>query len=202
MNYPDLSNQLQLLPAEFQKLLDLLAEAEIEGRVNLAPTVFDGQADQSRLRSSESDRQMILERRDESIAGLLGSTRLERFRKYEKERPSRKQVSDLGEILGALGMPLNEAQNSALIAALVSEKALSATEIHQIIYESSSGKYSPRVSVEQTGLQLQEVRNERTLERAMTHLSPSQLEVFRILLDQPLAGRRAIARARDKQSGD
>jgi len=108
--YPDIGKALGLSPQEVDRLFDLLTKQNTDReRVFNAPQGSDENSPQAlaRERNGEQD----------ELASLLGG-KYQQWKQYNGELPSRRQLQDLGAVLGTGGTPLSDAQVASLIPAL------------------------------------------------------------------------------------
>jgi len=104
--YPDVGKVLGLSPDEVDQLFDLLYK---QSRPHAPDSMSDAVSVARMQQAAENE-----------LVSLLGS-KYAKWEEYKTEAPTRRHVNDLNAALDAAGTPLTDAQNDALIKALVAE---------------------------------------------------------------------------------
>lgn len=166
---PDVGEVLGLTTAEKDALLDLLATQQTRGVTTLAPENESAQ-------ESEARQQRAYDAHVAELQALLGSKYPE-WRDYEETVPVRMEGRALRADLDALGIPLTQTQERALIEALVTEQL----SINQPV------RTSRGVTIRRTA----EIR-QRLVSAAIPYLSAQQLDGYQALLERRAALQEAL----------
>jgi hypothetical protein len=173
VQYPDVGKALGLSPEEVERLFDMLAKQNAERSRAISGNGPDTGA-------QALARQMAGEQAE--LASVLGD-KFDRWKEYNTQLPTRRQLKDLGAVLNASGAPLTDAQANSLIPALASvEKETTQQRMSQAPQQGGLAvlnRYTPEA-------------NQRLVDAAAPHLTPQQLEAYRQMLDREAARQRAL----------
>lgn len=197
----DLARELELTDAEFERLIELLAEHELQ-----VATAFSRPDTMGNDTINEA--QALRAQLAQDIATLLGYEKAQQYAAFEDTRQVRTQVRRLRGRLSE-GDALTDGQNQRLIAALQEHRVRSNEEIkRRVPSERVSGSmgtwdgaaaYADKTSKlpvhEQFMRQIEEYRK-RQRQGAAAVLNARQLRVFEQMQDEMLAGERVDARTR------
>ena len=195
---PDIATELGLTAEEYERLLEVLAEQNLQ-RMDLIDggdfAYADGMGGLEELVSNQK-----LE-----VANLLGAERAQQLDEYLASQPVRTQVRRLRARLRE-DNALRDDQSARLVAALRDEAVRFSNEQSEQ-YEGENIRYSmgswygahfvaseTRGSTEEQILAQMEDYNGRTMSIAASVLTDSQLEVFTQLMDEDLALQRVQLR--------
>ena len=199
-NYPGLVEALALTPEQGDKLMDLLAELQLERTANPIRITADGQVDPAAMEEMTRRNQQLQQRQDQQITDLLGSAGLQQFRAYEETRSPRMQAQNVRRMMESAGMSLSDAQMRPLTEVYIAEQQRQREEIQAALRQFPAAAGSDRIQqIEERNLQLQEERNRRLLEVARGHLTAPQYERFEATLEQQLVMTRASSRMMRQQ---
>ncbi len=193
--YPDLARELNLSPAQVDKLFDMLARQQsdraytmrsvLEASRNGATPAVAG------MEMARKEKQMR-EANDAELQTLLGD-KYPAWQAYNQALPERRQVKQLQAVLGSTDDALGDAQAKPLIAALAAEQG----RIRQD--ELNSLAASPQ-DFSQQRVQRAEDSNRRLADTASAYLTPQQLDSYKHMLDRQLAITRTLAGATTPRS--
>lgn len=195
-NYPGLAEELGLAPEQADKLMDLLADLQLERNASAAITfTADGQLDPAAMDEMTRRNRELQQRQDEQISALLGSAGLQQFRAYEETRAPRMQAQTVRRMMESAGMPLTDAQMRPLTDVYIAEQRRQTEEMQGMLRQIAPAAGAARMQqIDERNTQLQEERNRRLLEVARGHLTAPQLERFEATLRQQLVMTQATSR--------
>jgi hypothetical protein len=172
--YTGLIESLDLHAEEAEKLVGIFTDREL-GMRDMAIQVED-LPDEQRLEARQNAIGELNRRRDEALAALLGDTRLQRFRDFDKERPGWAQVAEFNQMLGA---PLNADQSKPLVATLLAEQK----RMRDALQGKATGVGSDPAAQARQAEELLEYHR-RTVAAARSYLTTSQLEVLQAMFER------------------
>lgn len=189
--HPDLRSALQLQPEEADKLLELLAEQQLEFTA-LMPPGRNGRPED--LAEMQKRRDQIRQEFEARIAQTFGDTKLEQWQQYQKTLGARSQIRDLRVELAEAGIPLRESQIEPLVSSLAAEQQRRAQESQNYRAQLNAlGNTTPAnriMSLEQE-LERTAEYHRRLHDAAAPYLSREQLRRFDQNLDRQLQMQRA-----------
>jgi len=207
LDYPGLIDALGVTTGEAEELFDLLTTVQLQKRSVNVPVILGQAPDVAALQVMIDARQEIQRQRNASLTAMLGPAGFERFTRYEQEeRPARSQVSSLGRTLATAGDPLEGTQLRPLVTAFAALQKLEREETQHAASrmppEESPAEVSaltaPRLTI--ADLERRAASNQRLLEAAAPHLSPTQFAAFAAELDRSLAQARAVVRVQGESA--
>lgn len=193
--YPGLAEALGLAPADAERLLDALADAEVERSAAPAVLRSNGQLDPAALEELRRRQDEHTRRQDEVLAAILGPEGPARFREYEGTRGARTEVASVAQALQARQAPLDEAQSRALTDIFIAEVQRQQQESREMV-QRFAAQASPEdaLRVQEASLDLAAERNRRILEAARGHLTAQQLQLLQEEFNHQVAMNRATMR--------
>lgn len=199
-NNMGMAEELGLSQAEADKLLDLLAEQQMDMSGNFALLGAD-QKDPAAMQESMRKQQESLRQRDEAIAALLGPSKNAQWRQYQQNAPVRSRVTSMNNTLSQAGLGLNAGQQKSLQGVLAAQMQNQNQEFAALARGVDTRTAAGRAQVEDALRNRQAESNRRVLADAQSILNEQQLVVLRAQLEQQEALNRAMARARER-AGD
>lgn len=173
--FPDLAVELNLSPAEAEKLMDLIVRQGTETMGD----AFGMLGGDSKTRQDSQRKMMDRQLANEAeLKALLGS-RYPEWQDYQGTIAARQQVTQLRAMLGPGDNALGEAQVKPLTAALGAETARINEEMRS---KMTSPSGSENVLLEQ--VQYMADQNHRLIKAASSHLTAAQLDGYRRMLKQ------------------
>jgi hypothetical protein len=154
--YPDVGKVLGLSRDEVDQLFDLLYQ-QAQPRT---PDQTSDAVSVARMQQAAQD----------ELVSLLGS-KYAKWEEYKTEAPTRRHVNDLNAALDAAGTPLTEAQNNALIQALVAEERRNSQMPGDRPIPGNYYRFTPEAT-----------RN--LLNASSAYLTPQQMETYRQVLER------------------
>lgn len=165
--FPELGEVLRLAPSEVDSLLNLLARQRTEAAINALPPSSGAAALRPQdVTAIAEDRNL---RNENEIRELLGEKYPE-WKDYQKSIPTRRQIDVLRAKLGSGVDSLSAEQESALIRELTTEQSRFQHESEQLPGGFSGNR--------------REMLEKRLLSVASIYLTPTQLAIYRGLLEQ------------------
>lgn len=185
--YSDLGKSLNLPSDEVDKLLDLLAEHQL----NSMPPFIPPGADQPDADRSEWARRMQESQRkkEADIRALLGDTKYPEWQDYQSSMGARMQVRNLRSILEESSEPLREDQYLPLVTAIADEQRRLGTETRSELFKtrpSGPMTHAEQLAMMEQSLERTAEHNQRMRDAAASYLSAAQLERFDKMLNQQL----------------
>jgi hypothetical protein len=196
--YPDLLTALRLQPQEAERLMDVLAEQQLNMISNQPPFRGRGQPpDPTEVQQYQQQVQQQQRERDAQIAALLGDAKLQEWQQYQKTLGARAQIRELRTELAESGIPLREGQVEPLVSALASEQERRSQEMMKDRARLNAlGTTMPagRVTMMEQDLERAADYNQRLHDAAAPYLSSDQLRRFDAHLNQQLEAQRVNVR--------
>jgi hypothetical protein len=168
---PDLAKELNLSPAEAEKLMELLAKQQNAQIGQLA----GGGSVQDMIANAEQIRQA----NEAEIAAQLGG-KYPQWQEYQATLPMRQQVNQLQTTLSATGNQLSDSQTKPLIAALSAEQK-------RITEDSRNVTAAPGATPQERRDQRQQrtaESNRRMVEAASPYMNAQQLDAYKASLQR------------------
>ncbi len=207
-NYPDLASALRLQPEELEKLLDLLADQQLQSMGEFGPfedPASAGTAAEQQQKMAEWRRRMEEEqsRREAGIAALLGP-KYQDWQEYQGSLGARMQARELRNTLDSSAEPLRAEQIRPLVAAIAEAERLAATEMRNEMQRRPPAQVpSPeqRLAMLDQMIERTEAYQQRLHDAVLPHLTAAQLEGFDQMMKQQLDMQRAqLAMMREQQA--
>src|SRR5262245_8829947 len=179
--YPDLARALKIPDKTAIRLVELRANQQVRGFV--AGPEPEDEASQPMFQLEVQQRR---DQADAEIASLIGNAKLQQWKDYEKSIGERQQVRLLRLELMDSSEPLDFEKGDQLIDALYEERVRVAKEFESIIAEQEErGEDDPPPERLAEKLADSSAKaNKRLLEASKDVLSPSQIEIFRNMLER------------------
>jgi hypothetical protein len=176
--YPDVGKVLNLTDDEVQKLFDLLARQQIDIGMDSMDMIAGKASDPAAVQESQRKLTEKQQASEAELAELLG-TRYPKWKEYESTRVARQQVQQFESTLGSSSR-LSDAQRDELITALAAAEKATGEETR------AAPPVSGRTQQEMMDNELKTLKehNRRMVEAATAHLTPTQLDAFRRMMDQ------------------
>lgn len=195
-NNAGLAEELGLTQAEADKVLDLLAEQELNASLDsmFVTTANDPAALQEMLRKQQEYQRQ----RDEKVAALLGPGKAGQWQQYQQDAPTRNRVLSINRMLVQGNQPLSAGQQKALASVLTTELRSLNAEMAVLTRDITTMDPATRTRVEETARRAQDESSQRILVAAAPILSAAQLAVVRAQFEQQSAMSRAAMRARER----
>ena len=169
-SYPELTSELGFSQTEVERVLDLLAEYQMNMDSTLSS--LDRTGGRIVVTQEMGDRlQEFSRQRDQALSTALGPARYAQWQQYERDYPARSQVNALNAMLARAGQPMNAAQLKSMTEVLV-----------------EAMRQQPQ-SAETT---------QRIMTAASRLLSAPQIELVRAQFEQQAALSQAVAGARER----
>ena len=177
-----LREALRLQPQEADRLMDLLAEQQLNMMSNPPPFGGRGQPpDPAELQQYQQQAQQQQRERDAQIASLLGDSKLQEWQSYQKTLGARSQLRELRTELAEAGMPLREGQIEPLVNSIAAEQEWRTQESMKYRSQLNAlGNAAPanRVNMMEQNLERAAEYNRRLHDAAAPYLSSDQLRRF------------------------
>jgi hypothetical protein len=137
--YPDLAASLNLQPAEADRLLDLLAEQELEARViSMGTANEDGSYTVENMSMSGQQLLELRQKTEAEQAALLGEVTMQEWKRYRDSLGARAQVRELRTMLAESDYMLRDDQFAPMVAALAAEQQQHQAEREKLYYGSGN----------------------------------------------------------------
>lgn len=181
--YPGLAEELGLGKEEADQLFGLLAQNQMDLSAQTRNRLTgDQQVDQAALAQSNQARQALQRDLEDSLQNMLGAARYRQWQDYQQTRSQWRAASDYASTLAQAGVPMDSAQNKALVQVLIAEQR----------------NPQVRAQAQQTPGERRAQGNQRLLDAAAGALSPQQISVLRAQFEQQEAIDRAQQRVRER----
>jgi hypothetical protein len=195
-NYPGMAEEMGLSAADAAALFDRIAEYELDinGLFSQTAIVANDATASAELskKLQEASRQ-----REQAIAAELGPARYAQWQQYLQNASARSQANSLSDALAQAGLPLNAAQFRSLTTALVKEAQHQRGETALSRNVTAQDPIS-RAQSEDASHKLREESSQRMLAATAAFLSPEQVAVVRMQMQQQIAMSRVLSRARER----
>ena len=186
--FPDLAESLNLQPAEMNRLLDLLAEQELEARIiGMGPANEDGSFSSENTAARRQQFEELRQKAEAEQTALLGEATMQEWHQYRDSLGARAQVRELRTMLAESDYMLRDDQFAPMVAALAAEQKRHEAERDQLYH----GPGNPARPTPQEVIEYMERRQsliEQSLQRrhetASRFLDPEQLKRYDQMLDR------------------
>lgn len=188
--YSDLGATLNLQADELDKLLDLLAEHQVQSMQDMRSFAqaagtpdANSQTDWGR-RMTEGQR-----KRDADIAALLGDAKYQEWKDYQGSMGARMQVRQLRSVLESSPEPLRADQLQPLVTAIADEQRRQASDMRNEVpgaHDQGAASESERMASFERSLERTAQYNQRVRDAAAQYLSSQQLASFDQMLSRQL----------------
>lgn len=194
--YPDLADALQLLPEQYDQLMDILARQQIESMTRSPPfNPGNGAIDRDALRDWQQQMQQQRLDQEAQLAGVLGDAKMQQWKEYQQEMPARMQIKQLRNSLDGSPDPLRRDQIQPLVAAIGAEQQYSMAKMREYAMAqynvARNGSGVDQVTAMEQHLENTKQSNQRLHDAVAPYLSRRQLEQFDRMMTQQLTMQRA-----------
>jgi hypothetical protein len=196
-SFPSLDRVLGLSSEEHSRLLDMLAEQQIDIQMQHSRCVVDPACNSQRWHYNEDSQQR-------EIAALLGPDRSQQFESYKNTLGERESVTNLRARLPD-SQRLSDANAEGLIAALAEERAALSREAAQngggtFGFGMGAGMlFAPSEGTPETQYEAARQYSQRLRDRAAAHLTTEQQRQFNEMQDEQLIAFRNMLRNKNNQ---
>lgn len=194
--YPDLAKELNLTPAEAEKLFDLLAKHQNDLGMESMGLLGGGPQDPAAMQDMMRKVDEKQRANEAELAAALGS-KYPQWQEYQSTQAARQEVNQLREALSSTDTPLTAAQSKSLITAFTTEQKRIDQE--QRVAASSTARNSPNMMDDE--LQRATDHQRRFVDVAANHLTATQLEEYKRHVDQQQDMMRTMMRAMGGMGG-
>jgi hypothetical protein len=190
---PGLAETLGLSAKEADQLFEVMAERQLNLTTELTEAMVGGGP------TAIPDIARITAGREDPARAALGEAKYAQYQEYQRNvRPALTQVASIGSSLTAAGQPMNDSQNRALTAAMMTEQQRQRQEAAMPRPNPSPGVPRGIADTLTQSANRQQESNRRILEASAATLNSAQLEVLKQQFDQQDATRRrSIETAKD-----
>lgn len=186
--HADLGFALNLPQEEVDKLLDLLAEHQLQSMDNAPP--FRPGAEGNSQPSQEWFRQMAenQRKREAEVKTLLGDAKYQEWQEYQQSMGARMQVNNLRSVLEGSSEPLRRDQYQSLVKVIADEQRAEASVRMESLKNRPPGplSHADQMAMIEQSIERNAERNQRSRDAAASYLTSGQLERFDRMLNQQL----------------
>jgi hypothetical protein len=205
-SYPNLGSELGLSAEESRRLLDLLAEQQLQMMENQPEYVFTDTPAPAAMQEAQRVVQQRQQQQQSEVETLLGSANYQKWQEYQQTLAERHRAAAIQSSLAMSGAPLDNQQSKALLTALIEEQRKQQREMPSAGYPAAlviGGNVSSNdVSAEEQWLKVRESSYERMVESLDSSLTTQQLSHLQELFEQELEMQRVHMKMLRAQGAD
>lgn len=191
----DLAEELGITEAEANKIIDVLAEYQVNMNAELTVLSMNAQNDPAAQQEMARRQTEMQRQREESLAALLGP-RLSQYQQYQQTLPARSRVNSLNSTLSQAGAPLTGTQLKSLTTVMVAQQQRQQQDLQDLTRGINPQDPEARARITEQLQNRTSETNRRVLEAATPFLNAQQISALRTEFEQQDAISRASARVR------
>jgi hypothetical protein len=196
-NYPGLAEDLGLSAADESRLLDVLAEYDVNMSATVS-TMTSGATDPATSQQISNKLSEIQRQREDAVAAVLGPNGSTRWQQFQETSSARSQANSYNTMLTQAGQPLSATQLKSLSSVVVAEQKRQREEMTALTRNVNPQDPASIALIEPELRRRQNDYNDRVLAAAAPIMSAQQLDLLRAQFEQQSAMNRAMERARAK----
>lgn len=180
MMYGDLAKELGLSPAESDKVMELLADRQMDASEKAMKTMDEAGQDPAKLAEAGKEAQQAVTDHDAKLAAALGPEKMAKLNEYERTMGDRMALQQYTASFSAAGQPLEETQRAGLLQIMKEERM----KVPAGPLDPGNKDVAASMKAMQTGegldksLETQRQLQQRVFSRAHTVLTPDQMTAF------------------------
>lgn len=202
-SYPNLAEELGMTPEEADRLLDLLAEHQIQNMEQQDTRMFmvPGEVTEQDLREAQRLAEQRYQQQQTELQNHLGAN-YQKWVEYQQTLGQRHRVASVQSELALKGTPLDSAQSRALLRALVAEEQRRHSDMSALSNYSGAPTPESILKQQEEYLAIQERSHERVIQALAADLSSEQLSHLKNLFSRELEIQRNQIKMQRAQSGN
>ena len=180
MMYGDLGKELGLSTAEADKLLELIADRQMDASEKAMASIDGAEKDPAKLAQAGRDAQQVVADYEEKLKALLGPEKKSKLDEYDRTLGDRMALQQYSGSFSAAGQPLDDTQRTGLLQIMKEERLKTpagpldpgSKDMAAAMKAMQSGDALNKSLATQRDLQ------QRVMARAHTVLTPDQMNAF------------------------
>ena len=180
MMYGDLGKELGLSTAEADKLLELIADRQMDASEKAMASIDGAEKDPAKLAQAGRDAQQVVADYEEKLKALLGPEKKAKLDEYDRTLGDRMALQQYSGSFSAAGQPLDDTQRTGLLQIMKEERLKTpagpldpgSKDMAAAMKAMQSGDALNKSLATQRDLQ------QRVMARAHTVLTPDQMNAF------------------------
>ena len=180
MMYGDLGKELGLSTAEADKLMELIADRQMDASEKAMASVDDAEKDPAKLEQAGKDAQQVVTDYEAKLKTMLGPEKLAKLNEYERTLGDRMAIQQYTGSFSSAGQPLDDTQRAGLLQLMKEERL----KVPAGPLDPGSKDVAASMKAMQSGeameksLETQRQLQQRVYARAHTVLTPDQMNAF------------------------
>ena len=180
MMYGDLAKELGLSSAEADKVIELLADRQMEASAKAMESMDGGEKDPAKLEQAGRDAQQVVTDYEEKLAAALGPEKKAKLDQFERTLGDRMAMQQYQSSFASTGQPLDDTQRAGLLQIMTEERMRTPAGP----LDPGSKDVAASMKAMQSGealeksLETQRQLQQRVFARAHTVLTPDQMNAF------------------------
>ncbi len=188
MMYGDLAKELGLSPTEADKVMELLADRQMDASEKAMKAMDGAEKDPAKLAQAGQEAQQAVTDYDAKLTAALGPAKMAKLNEYERTLGDRMAMQQYTASFSAAGQPLDDSQRAGLLKIMTEERM-----------KAPAGPLDPgnkdvaaSMKAMQTGedleksIETQRQLQQRVFDRAHAVLTPDQMNAFEAAQKQQL----------------
>ena len=180
MMYGDLGKELGLSTAETDKLLELIADRQMDASEKAMASIDGAEKDPAKLAQAGQDAQQVVADYEEKLKALLGPEKKAKLDEYDRTLGDRMALQQYSGSFASAGQPLDDTQRTGLLQIMKEERLKTPAgpldpgnkDLAAAMKAMQSGDALEKSLASQRDLQ------QRVMARAHTVLTPDQMNAF------------------------
>ena len=180
MMYGDLGKELGLSTAETDKLLELIADRQMDASEKAMASIDGAEKDPAKLAQAGQDAQQLVADYEEKLQALLGPEKKAKLDEYDRTLGDRMALQQYSGSFASAGQPLDDTQRTGLLQIMKEERLKTpagpldpgSKDLAAAMKAMQSGDALEKSLASQRDLQ------QRVMARAHTVLTPDQMNAF------------------------
>ncbi len=180
MMYGDLGKELGLSTADTDKLLELIADRQMDASEKAMASIDGAEKDPAKLAQAGQDAQQVVADYEEKLKALLGPEKMTKLNEFERTMGDRMALQQYSGSFSAAGQPLDATQRTGLLQIMKEERLKTPAGP----LDPGSKDVAASMKAMQSGdaleksLETQRQLQQRVFDRAHTVLTPDQMNAF------------------------
>lgn len=185
--YPNLAEDLGMTSEEADRLLDLLAEHQLQNMEHQDARMFTipGAVSEQEMREAQRLAEQRFQQQQTELQNHLGAN-YQKWQEYQQTLGQRYRVASVQSALALQGTPLDSAQSRALLNALVAEERRRSSDTAALAYQPPATTPEAIVKQQEEYLAIQERSHERVIQALAADLTSEQLSHLKDLFSREI----------------
>ena len=180
MMYGDLAKELGLSSAEADRVIELLADRQMDASEKAMASVDGAEKDPAKLEQAGKDAQKVVSEYEEKLKAALGPEKKAKLDEFERTLGDRMALQQYQGSFAAAGQPLDDTQRAGLLQIMKEERMKTPAGPLDPGSKDVAASMKAMQSSEalEKSLAMQRQLQQRVFDRAHTVLTPDQMNAF------------------------